>query len=299
MQANPGSQITSSANTLDKAGKVSAKKNITWDGSTFKVADTAYTRDAAGREVAGQTITSQINVTDAAANVGAALSPSAVAAGGMTGVTFSSWTAAAVNAASKTLSASQMAALTQDPAFQAAFLRQEMTSLNTQDPLDPRIKRAWDNAVNSVLYSTGMIVPHQAYEPIGGNANQGRDGLSYPGQQSKAMTTTPSIKIGGQTITVPGLPSYLNNPLAQQALQTATGSMLQPFGIKPPELHDSRLPGTSVPTTTVTQTPGVTPVPTSVSPTTVPHGVPAPAPAPAPMPTVVKPPTAIGGKAIL
>jgi hypothetical protein len=109
------------------------------------------------------------------------------------------------------MTAGQVAALAQDPAFQHAFVTQTMQNFGTNNAMDPRVLSAWRNITEKANQGWQMhddALRRQAWA----NGAMGRTDLSYPGAQRPDPTTAPAtVNFGGKDIKVPGLPAYLVN----------------------------------------------------------------------------------------
>jgi len=220
---------------------------------------------------------------------GNAFSQSAMHAGDIPGVTFSSPMLASVKAASYTQTQDQVSKFAADPNFQQAFLSQTMQTLGTTNPFDPRIADAWKSitTVNGNAQNRQDLAEFQG-KPIPAAL---RADLRYPGpdfQSKDALNSKLNVNFGnGQTLQIPGLPSYLKDQSIQgpggggSAASWLTGSpiggLLSGLGVQVPSQMPSGSPAGAIKPTTVT------PSPTSGTPP--PSATPAPTPAPTAAPT--------------
>jgi hypothetical protein len=195
-----------------------------------------------------------------------AFDQSAMSAGDIPGVTFASPLAASVKAANATQTREQVNQYTSDPAFQAQFLAQTMSTLGITDVHDPRIKALWASVATS----------GDPVERVPNIANTRTD-LTYPGAspqryEGKAL----GITYGHSELVLPKMPSTSGDPRLRagagnilpqpglpQVLPSASPPPAQFKGdVVPPELFNA-------PTVTPTSVPRVTPSPTPTSAPTV------------------------------
>ena len=289
-----GGSITTHATTVAK-GKAGETQSITMSvkGGYLQSSVVHSQVDAKGNVVSSTTTPIQNTATTPAGN---AFSPSTMAAGDIPGVTFSSPLAASVNASKYTQTDDQVSKFASDPAFQQQFLSQTMQALGTDNPYDPRIAEAW----KGVTTVNGRAQAAQDMESFKGKPIPAalRADLRYPGpdyQSQSALGSKLNINYGnGQTLQIPGLPSYMKDltiggpggggSAAGWLSSSPIGSLLPGLGLNIP----SQMP---------TPSPTTTPKPVTASPTAtpMPGGLPQPTPtAPAPS---APPPNLMDGKA--
>lgn len=273
-----GGSITAITDTTKK-GQAGVKQTITVSVTNGYLTSTTKTDqiDAKGAITASTTMPAQLT------QGGGAFSASRLSAGDLPGITFDSAMQASVKAASYTQTQDQVSKFASDPAFQQAFLSQTMQVLGTHDPYDPRIAAAWKDI------TTASHIGATSAEMKSMSAAQRTD-LRFPGVgdgvNKDAYNKQLQINFGGQQLTVPGLPSYLQN---QQATIGGGGSAAgwataSPWANLLPGLGLPQMPQGS-PTPTVTPagvTPTATPPPAGVGP--IPTATPAPTSMPPPHP---------------
>lgn len=275
-----GGSITAVTDTSAK-GKAGVKQTITVSVKDGYLASTTKSDqiDATGSTTGSTTTPSQLT----SGSAGAAFSPSVLAAGNQPGVTFDSPMQASVKAAAYTQTQDQVSKYASDPAFQAAFLKQTMETLGIQNPYDPRIASAWKD----VTTASHVGAPDPTRGPI--SAAERAD-LRYPGATANpaAYASKVEVNFGGQSITIPGLPSYLKdqNINLGGGSSAAAWATASPWANLLPGLGLPQQPqGSPAPVITpkpVSATPTATPAPASVTPTPTPAPTSAPAPTPYP-----------------
>jgi len=221
-----------------------------------------------------------------------ALAPSRLTGGDIPNVTFSSPTAAAVAASQASMTGDQIGALSQDPIFQSAFLTQTMQNYGTNNPLDPRIKSAWDQA-------TRRAMRPDAVEMRSVSRAVDRADLTYPSavDTNPASQATLSITFGGQTLKVPNAPNYLQGAQVDTGI---AGDLLGALAQGTQKLTSGQVPASYLPGAAaaagVPPIPAATPTPsptlTPVTPTTLPKPVSVTPIAPPPT-KVAPPPTTV------
>lgn len=196
-----------------------------------------------------------------------AFDQSAMSAGDIPGVTFASPLAASVKAANATQTREQVNQYTADPAFQAQFLAQTMSTLGTNDVYDPRIVKLWasvaasgdpvERAPNIANTRTDLTYPGASPQRYEGKAL----GITY-GYSELVLPKMPSTS--GDPRLQPGAGSILPQPGLPQVLPSATPPPPVQFkgDVVPPELFNA-------PTVTPTSAPKVTPTLTPTSAPTV------------------------------
>jgi hypothetical protein len=233
-------------------GQVTGTQTMTWNGTGFSVTQKSIIYEN-GKQIETGSTTIPFSVNDPATIKGAALSGSALTGGDIPGVTFDSAAAASIAVSSTNMTSSQVSALSKDPNFQYAFMVQTMASLGTDNPLDARVVKAWDDVTQKANTGAGYASPIAS-----SGARYGKVGLEYPGQPEADKTSRSAVEInfGGQTLKIPGLPSYMKTAQA--------GGVVTPDSLKSgSDFMKSILPyvpfvGPPAPATTVTQ-PGATP----------------------------------------
>lgn len=268
-------------NTLDKNGRIIGSIELSFNNGTFTATEKLNTLDKKGRTLSTQS--TPIDITTATAN--SAFSPSSLTAGTIPGVTFSSPMQASIAAARQTQTMDQVAKFASDPAFQQAFLQQTMQTLGTQNPYDARIAEAWKDV------TTATNIEPRTVRAVGASK---REDLMYPGNDTAnvaAYNKQVEVNFGGQKLTIPGLPSYLQN---QQATIGSGGSAASWATASP---WAALVPGLGLPQQTAVGTPSAVMAPPAAIKTTPPPAttptpslVPAPSVAPIPRPAPVATP---------
>lgn len=277
-------QLVGNTSSKDKAG-VKTSITLTVKGGYITSTTTTDQIDATGTVTGSTTNPVQL----AGTQTSAAFSPSVLAAGNVPGVTFASPLESSVHAATYTQTQDQVSKFASDPAFQQAFLSQTMQTLGTDNPYDPRIADAW-KGVTTPLSGT------YDYRGRGTGFAAARKDLNYPGQQvPEANQGKLNVNFGGQTLTIPGVPSYLNGQSSIPGNWTKPGDLGTFYGVKPGGANPNLIPGLGVPPQMATGSPAPsvapTPTPTPTPTSTVPTPTPAPTATAAPTPS----PTPIGG----
>jgi hypothetical protein len=232
--------------------------------------------------------------------------PATIAAGSIEGVTNSSPLAASVDAIKYTQSADQVRSQIANPEFQQQFIAQTMNSLHTDNPYDARIAEAWRAATTadaSATYNSQFTDLVGKGIPSAVARQHLRGDLTYPGSQPStgANDATINIRYGAQTLSIPGMPSYMGNKsLTPNEMKQAldTGSIFNGF-VTPtgpaagpaPNQWPTSITSTVTPTTATTST-----VTNPTAATAAPTG-PAAGPAAAtPLPKPPKPDDRMGGR---
>lgn len=244
--------------------------------------------DATGGVTSSTTTPQQITATAPNQN---AFSSSLLAAGDVQGVTLTSPMAASVDAAKYTQTSDQVSKWASDPSFQQQFLHQTMAVLGTQNPYDPRIAAAWQK-VTTNSPQADMAAERASFGngPIPAAA---RADLRYPGpavQAKEALGGSLNINFGnGQTLNIPGLPSYLQNagtfaaPNSADNANRLYGGALGQSGL----LAGLNIPTAPPPVQPAGQIPGAKP--TTATPGATPNAAPTAAPTATPAPTAADP----------
>lgn len=271
----------------EKTNKVTGRINVSVkNGTEFTVTNTEMIYDAqSGSMLEGATTPVRLTTSPQDIQKGA-FAPSRMSAGDLPGITFNSPVAAAVSDSRNTLTGDQIGALSQDPLFQSAFLTQTMQNLGTQNPLDPRIKAAWDQVTRPAL----PYDPVDRTSAIRSVRAADRKDLTYPSavDTNPASQATLSITFGGQTLKVPNAPNYLQGAQVDAGI---AGDFLGALMQGTQKLNGGQLPASYLPGAAVTGT-GVTPTPTpTVTPTPATTPVSATPLPPPPKVTPVTPPT--------
>lgn len=263
---------TVTQNQLDEKGHVIGKTELTYKDGKFTQTSTQNTLDAEGHVLSSTQTPVDIGIQGPQE---AAYSQSRVQAGYVPGTTFSSPLAASVKATSATQSMDQVTAFANDPKFQQQFVAQTMNTLGTKDPYDPRIADAWK--IVTTAHESG---PDDAVRSSNTSAALRAD-LQYPGTATApgASDKPTTINFGGQTIVVPGLPSYLKNLQGAEHFQgqgPAAGPNAGTLpGVGAPPAQPSPIGPMPTPTpTAVTPTPTPTPTNLPVTPTPAPTAAP-------------------------
>lgn len=271
------SKVTTSTASKGKAGATTTEIRSVQGGHIVSTTTVEHI-DANGKVTASEVTHRALSGTASSD----AFSKSALAAGDIKGVTFTSPMEASVASASSTQTADQVTRFASDPTFQQAFLAQSMNTLGTTNPYDPRIAAAWKSITTPSQPTSGGLSPDER------NA-AGRTDLSYPGLASANAAAKKAanggqvgINFGGQTLTIPGLPSYLN----QVGKTPATGgpAAANPWASVVAGMGQAQQPG-AAPTPTPTITPGPTAIAPTASPSPTATMAPTPSPTATPLPT--------------
>ena len=273
-----------------KTGTTTGSVNASYKDGKFTLSLVANSLDDKGR-IVGSTETP---VTFNLASPGSyAYSPSRMAAGDIPGSTFSSPLLASTYVVAGTQTQDQVSKLVGDPAFQQAFLSQTMQVLGINNPYDPRIAEAWKDI--SMPKNAAGVPDYR----IAGPSAASRSGLVYPGADvsKDAYGSKLNITFGNNTLSLPGLPSYLKDQninatgavdIFNQSkdffgnLASGVGSLLPGLGAPPQTGTGSPAVSNVPPPSTTYVTPTSSAVPPG-TPTTIAPVTPPPAPAPAPV----------------
>jgi hypothetical protein len=297
-QRAAGLPLGNTSATVDSFDPASKKKTGTFEISfkdglfsatrTTPQYDTpSLTKDS--KEVGSTTTPFTLEQYDSTNAARSAFSQSALHAGDIPGVTYSSPIQASVQAAGSTQTVDQVARYAGDPAFQQMFLAQTMQTLGTTNPYDPRIAEAW-KTITTPTRQLPTDFPSDAARAAA------RSDLKYPGVNDIPYDIAPSVTFGPSgELRLPGMPSYLQPSLPSNSMTDRTDSSLfsgvntmlagSTQSFVPPQTQPAPVvtptspspSGTFAPTppTYVKPTPAPTPTPTNVKPTVAP---PPPAP---------------------
>jgi hypothetical protein len=277
--------ISAKLNKVDANGHVVSSVEVSFDGTNFTATDNQNTLDKEGHVTATQSTPIDLGGTNI---VGKPYSESRMTAGNIPGVTYTSSLQASVKAAAYTQTEDQVGKFASDPAFQQAFLSSTMQTLGTSNPYDARIAAAWKDITTATKAEYVRPTPQNAAL---------RADLRYPGEEKNANAYQGQLNINygnGQTLNIPGLPSYLknlninggiNNPYGAQANAPYT-PLLAGLGLTiPPQMPQGSPAQMSQPQPNITPTAtpthaGVTPTYLQTAPAPAPTSTPAPAPGP-------------------
>lgn len=261
-------------NSLDANGHVIGTTTLTYKDDKFTQTVTQNTLDDKGHVIASTDTPTDIPVQGAQSQ---GYSQSRIQAGFVPGTTFASPLAASVKATAATQTLDQVTAFANDPAFQQQFVAQTMNGLGIKDPYDPRIADAWKVVTTAHENSLDNAVRASNTNPAL------RADLQYPGTTTApgAYDKPTTINFGGQTLVVPGLPSYLKNMQGAAHFQgqgPAAGPNAGTLpGVGAPPAQPSPIGPMPTPTpTAVTPTPTPTPTNLPVTPTPAPTAAPTP-----------------------
>lgn len=214
---DPSAKASGETYTRDAKGNITGHVEVTYQpGKGFTLTQAQVTRDSTGKETLGNQITTAIGNSTEQGLQAAATAPSVYTGGSTIPGVFDSPAAASVDVTQAHMSAGQVSALAQDPNFQHAFLQQTMQTLDTTNPLDPRVVAAWDQATKVATQPT--LIPGVGYGTRLPNGRViDRTDLSFPGVAPKddPTKTQATISFMGQELKLPGLPAYLNNAQGQ------------------------------------------------------------------------------------
>jgi len=254
-----------------KPGKLIGSTTLTYKDGKFTQTVTTNTLDPVTGQVLASTDTPMDIPIQGPQSQG--YSQSRVQAGYVPGTTFSSPLAASVNATAATQTMDQVTAFANDPKFQQQFVAQTMNTLGTKDPYDQRIADAWK--IVTTAHESG---PDDAVRSSNTSAALRYD-LQYPGTATApgAFDKPITVNFGGQTIVVPGLPSYLKNMQGTEHFQGQGPNAGTLPGVGAPPAQPSPIGPMPTPTpTVVTPTPTPTPTNLPVTPTPAPTAAPTP-----------------------
>jgi hypothetical protein len=271
-----GGTINTKTSTVEK-GKAGVESSITVSVKNGWLQSSTVNSQVDDKGHVTSSVTTPIQLAGSTPSA-EAFSNSRLQAGDIPGTTFSSPLSASVTASAATQTADQVSKFAADPNFQQQFLAQTMHVLGITNPYDQRIADAWktatsvkDNSLDSAVRASNMNPAMRA-------------DLQYPGMAQVPEATQGKVQVnfGGQNITIPGLPSYLQG---QPGMTGAIGQGGSAAGWAT-NAPWAGLVGAMQPPTQ--PNPVITPQnPTGVAPTATPapSNLPGPTPAPTPAPT--------------